>query len=1057
MKRTKSFLTLLFMVLALFLVVGCTTKKDPTVESIEVDSTTVPESILNTEVDSKLGTIKLKLIYSDDSVKTTDLKKSMISDEDYNKLSSEGTYTITITYEELTTTLSLTIKKSAVVKPEPTNPITYSVFIKDIAEKPLSNFYIQFYDGDDIVAEGYTKEDGMFEAELDPKKYEVMIEARDEYYLNVESFEVDSTKPNLEIISEINDLDGIEADPAEHRYEKGDVMYDFTITDIDGNVLRLYELLETKKAVVLNFWYTTCSACNTEFPYLLEAYEASYTNASGETLKYSDDIVVIAVNPGIAGYGDTASDVDNYRKSMGLTFNVAMDYDYDQSNSSIDPALHDMFNVNAYPTTVIIDQYGLIAELTVGAVVGTEKWTQEFDKYLAENYTPKYEAESESENGLKRPPEDLELPSSEAIIEAVAGTNNDNTKFDTTFTAGDAEYSWPWIIDNYDGKNVIKPSNSFENFSYSIMYFNLKMKEGDVFTFDYFSSCEVYDILYVTVDDTVVTEISGVNTEWEKCFAFVATEDGEYKFALYYLKDRSYSSGDDAVYLTNFRILTENDIDQETYVFRDCALGEINEITMSYDKYVTVVYNEEDGYYHVNSANGPLLLANLLEGSKWNNSSVYEVAYENGCIGYDGVDYNNLITVYSQYANNSTLGYTPVTKELANALKQVTKALGDEAALDNENQWLEVCLYYSAYGTNGEELGIPTVGVCPFEPIKFEGDGITEPAKAEAVFTKVILPRGMYFGFTAKKSGVYKFYSTVKDLETEGWICDKDGNVIADSDEYLRSFAKALSTGGSIDDNFIAYIYLEEGQSYVFVGAFYDLYEFNTLTVEVMYVTEKMELLTGASPAYFTTSDDAMTDIISGNFVEVKLGTDGYYHVIGSNATDDLVYCDIKYVNNITNTSLEDVLNIYNGFDFTKDEFGKPIFDENGYYLVTTSDENGNMISCYVCEDADGQQYYVKEIGIDGYTEENGYTYLKFTEEQIANMKNKDYKEYVTNYIKDNMITDENSELYGCVKVDEEFASVLDLLMGKYTFAGVEQSWLKLCYYYKYVGAVDTK
>ena len=48
--------------------------------------------------------------------------------------------------------------------------------------------------------------------------------------------------------------------------------------------------------------------------------------------------------------------------------------------------------------------------------------------------------------------------------------------------------------------------------------------------------------------------------------------------------------------------------------------------------------------------------------------------------------------------------------------------------------------------------------------------------------------------------------------------------------------------------------------------------------------------------------------------------------------------------------------------------------------------------------------------------------------------------------------TDENSELYGCVKVDEKFAKVLGQLMDKYTFEGVEFSWVKLCYYYKYLG-----
>ena len=51
---------------------------------------------------------------------------------------------------------------------------------------------------------------------------------------------------------------------------------------------------------------------------------------------------------------------------MGLNFNVALDYDQDESSITLDPALTLMFGVAAYPTTVIIDSYGLIAEVGEG-------------------------------------------------------------------------------------------------------------------------------------------------------------------------------------------------------------------------------------------------------------------------------------------------------------------------------------------------------------------------------------------------------------------------------------------------------------------------------------------------------------------------------------------------------------------------------------------------------------------------------------------------------------------------------------------------------------------
>ena len=41
-------------------------------------------------------------------------------------------------------------------------------------------------------------------------------------------------------------------------------------------------------------------------------------------------------------------------------------------------------------------------------------------------------------------------------------------------------------------------------------------------------------------------------------------------------------------------------------------------------------------------------------------------------------------------------------------------------------------------------------------------------------------------------------------------------------------------------------------------------------------------------------------------------------------------------------------------------------------------------------------------------------------------------------------------ERIGCVIVDERLAELLTVIMDKYTFEGVENSWAKLCYYHQY-------
>lgn len=1055
MKRIIKVCALVFAFVLLFSVAGCKSckkEKDPVIESIEIVESSVPESIYTNEVLDKLDDIQIKVLKSDNNSETINLSTSMISAADLAKLNTEGTHTVKVTYEGFEVELTIVVKVKSGGDNQDPEKIDYSVVIKDIAGKPLNDCYVMFYKGDDVVAEGYTGKEGTFKTSQYPNKYDVVVEGKEGYYLNQEMFETDLIGTPIEVEAEIDSLAGKEGDIFT-SYELGDVMYDFTLTNTDGKELNLYTLLEEKKVVILNFWYTTCSACYYEFPYMVEAYESTYVDEYGNTKNYKDDVAIIAINPTIAGGGDTLEEIISFKNQMGITFDVALDLDGDKQNLTFDPLLTTQFAVNAYPTTFVIDSFGLIAEIGVGAVTATDKWTQTFDKYLGDDYYPKYTGKMTDEELMVKP--DITQEDSSVLEDAINGTNYDGSKFDGTYAPednDDAEYSWPWVVEEFKGKKTIKPSNQDLHPSFSIVYVTVYLEVGEVLTFDYFASTEEYDYLYVIVDDAIATSIVGKSADWETSYAFLALEEKEYEIGFCYIKDNSYSSGEDAVFITNMRILKEDDIDKETYIFRECATGAINQITMSYQSYVNVVYNEEDGYYHVGTKTGPYLLADMLSGTRWNNSTLYEISLEGKCIGADGVDYNKVIEEYSVYASNSEVGYTPVTEKLAKALKEVCKALGDPIAATNPNQWLEVCVYYSAYGTNGVELGLPTVGVCPFEPIMFDGNGINEPATASGMIDRIILPRGLIFGFVPEVSGVYKFYG-VESIETLGWACDSDGVVIQEADYGLREFAAIQSNGEVLDEDFVLYIYLEKGELYLFRAIFYDINEYSEINVELSFVAETKELLTIASPGFFTSSDDEMSDIIAGNLVDVKLNTEGYYVVKDSPASDDYVYCDMMYINNITGVSLLTALSEkYNAFDYSKDEFGQPLVDEEGYYRVTYFDDNNEMIRYYVCYDANNEYYQVDNIGENGYTEENGYTYVKFTAEDLETLGFVNYTDYVTKYVEDNMITDENSELYGCVKVDEKFAKVLSLLMDKYTFEGVEYSWVKLCYYYKYLG-----
>ncbi len=142
----------------------------------------------------------------------------------------------------------------------------------------------------------------------------------------------------------------------------GDVMFDFTVTAIDGTEYTLSKLLESKKAVVLNFWYTQCQPCKGEFPFLQQAYET-----------YSENVIVLAVNP--TGEGKDA--LSAFATENGLTVPMV----------DADKPWEEAFGVKAYPTTVVIDRFGTIALFHGGAIDEVEVFQDAFAYFASDDYT----------------------------------------------------------------------------------------------------------------------------------------------------------------------------------------------------------------------------------------------------------------------------------------------------------------------------------------------------------------------------------------------------------------------------------------------------------------------------------------------------------------------------------------------------------------------------------------------------------------------------------------------------------------------------------------------
>ena len=174
-----------------------------------------------------------------------------------------------------------------------------------------------------------------------------------EGYVAQESYPITTTQTEIALEIQLRQQMG--------KIALGDVMFDFTVTDTNGNNHTLSKLLETKKAVVLNLWFVNCNPCKAEFPYLNTAYS-----------NYSDEIEVLAINP----EGDSEDAIAAFVAEYGLLFPTAKG----------DEAWKDTIATLAYPTTVVIDRFGSVGLIHTGSIDSAKVFEDMFAYFTADDY-----------------------------------------------------------------------------------------------------------------------------------------------------------------------------------------------------------------------------------------------------------------------------------------------------------------------------------------------------------------------------------------------------------------------------------------------------------------------------------------------------------------------------------------------------------------------------------------------------------------------------------------------------------------------------------------------
>ena len=788
----------------------------------------------------------------------------------------------------------------------------------------------------------------------------------------------------------------------------GDVMYDFTVTAPNGTEITLSEMLKEKKMVLLNFWYTSCSWCVTEFPFMEKAYQM-----------YQDEVGIIAVDP----LGESNEAIAAFPASQGLSLTFPL--------AACPTTWANTFGISGYPTSVVIDRYGVIVLIEAGAITSLRPFTSMFETLTADDYQQKLYSNVGEMVVMPKP--NVEMPSAETVAE-IMGT----TELDIVFRAESgeaAENTWPFVEAEKNGERCLMASNQGLEDTFAMIYADVTLKKGQALGFDFLRSTETNgDFMYVIVDGDDINAISGFFNEekWESCYPLVAEQDGTYEVAFCYIKDSETNVADDTVYIKNMRIVDESEIDTETYLPKKAALSEDG---FTYN-YVDIVYNEKDGYYHVGSANGPLLLVDLMGATDFNEEdSIWNMAY-NGEIMVAGVDYGEALERFANYANNSNLsGICSVNQELFELLQIVDKAVGFDE--EDDKEWLKACKYFQSYGTT-KQLEDPIKGLAPFSAYEAKL-GKNVPTNY-FYYNRLIMPRGLFAEFVPTRSGVYRITSRNESRDgVDGWIFDEQNNIVLDSDKYLE---RTFDEQGEIS----LVCYMEAGKSYYINIALKTTNDqVGYIYYDIEYVGASYKYFVSASPGAYTYSTDATGTAMNYTIapgIDVVLGEDGYYyHDLGDGKKGSKIYLD--FVNStpaFPSGSLSTIGNLKGLIDRGQFDFSKTEEDE--------------IVLNYLKQAEGDQAKALEQMKADfGDTFDEVYASYK-VEDVFAGIYHgtgKDYTETMRQYEKQ-MIKSGAAELYGTLAVTEELAEILQMLMDKWSFAGVDTSWRKLCYYYETIG-----
>lgn len=877
----------------------------------------------------------------------------------------------------------------------------YVISVKSIGGLALSNITVTAKKGGNEIATGISSNEGKIEFGLPAGEYELVVDEEKlpaGYYVPAgTSFTTTADKENAEVVISSKVIS--QTMTSGTRYSVGDIMHNFSFTNSYGIQLTLEELFKTKRAVVLNFWYTECSACKTEFPALERAYKA-----------YADTVSVVALDS-----TDSADEIAKFQSDWGLTFHCARD------NAGITGA----FGVTAFPTTVVIDRYGVIAEVHVSSIPQESAWKALFNKYASDDYTQDDPSDSgNNETPTERTKFDgsVEMPASSVFKANVLGEGTDGKigDFSPETNEKDVPYTWPWIIG--EGGGYMTASNSKKPYSYATVYIDLTLQSGDALSYEYKVDTEAgNDILFALINGQIVGEHSGnstgtagSNNGWVQNYGvYVADHTVNLTLSFIYIKDPLKDDGTDTASIRNITITdvtkSETAIDQRVSVIDGETLS-----NGSYGISDKLTINQEDGYYYYSDDNGEkyLLLANINQASPWTEkhfgadtfipisgvstqpSSLYRISYwymsnretadKDGGLKFTYGDQKMTDTIIRNYylQEFSDNQLTPLTENLKNAIIEFTKAYAEEHKNDGdkakygyyEDQWLEMCYFYRHYGFRHDTQASA-------EADKDNCFSYKDPVKgliAENAFainipgnsyqftvnkTKIMMTDyggGLWYKITLPAKGIYHFTTTINNNNTDPRLAlyyennNSVGEIIFDETTDLRY--DKFTRNSYENSNIFKYQVLEAGTYFLQCDTAVPNNQgnFNVKIERLPQTSINMIKVCSTAEGMWTYTLDGFIYYLA---VPTVLGQDGIYYYNDNNSYGSKIYIDFVHGNYFDNQnhSLEWLINNnYFGNNtskmkefLSKSKQGKRKSDPD-YGLLEASSELVNMLANFI-------------------------------------------------------------------------------------------------------------